>query len=65
MNLIQMSILQFGLGKLFQEGQRMSDIDQVFAVMFVVLIISLIVDFGLFGKIEVEDRHRWGLTGSR
>ena len=51
----------FGLGRLFQEGQKANDVAQIFAVNVMVMIISLLVDFGIFGKIERKVRHRWGL----
>lgn len=55
----------FGLGRLFQEGQKANDVAQIFAVNVMVMIVSLLVDFGIFGKIEKEVRHRWGLEAVR
>ncbi|OGR84052.1 MAG: hypothetical protein A2902_05760 [Elusimicrobia bacterium RIFCSPLOWO2_01_FULL_64_13] len=57
-------IAGFGLGRLFQEGQKAGDMSLVFAVNVIVLAVSLLVDFGVFGRIEREIRHRWGLEGS-
>ncbi|OGR87536.1 MAG: hypothetical protein A3A86_07720 [Elusimicrobia bacterium RIFCSPLOWO2_01_FULL_60_11] len=55
----------FGLGRLFNEGQKANDVAQIFAVNVIVMVVSLLVDFGIFGKIEKEVRHRWGLEVAR
>ena len=50
-----------GLGHLLQEGRQHNDAAQVFAVMVVIVLIGLAVDYGVFGALERRIRLRSGL----
>jgi NitT/TauT family transport system permease protein len=50
-----------GLGQVLMMGRDLSDISQVMAIMIVIIIIGLIVEKFIFGKIEENIRTRWGL----
>lgn len=50
-----------GLGQVLMVGRDLADISQVMAVMIVIIVLGLIVDKLVFGKIEVNIRQRWGL----
>lgn len=51
-----------GLGQVLMVGRDLADISQVMAVMIVIIILGLVVDKLIFGRIEVNIRHRWGLN---
>lgn len=51
-----------GLGQILMVGREMSDISQVVAVMLVILILGLVIDKLIFGKIEDAIRFKWGLS---
>ena len=61
----ELLFVSLGLGHLLQMGRELNDIAQVFAVMFVIVLIGLIVDFLIFGKIEKRVRLRWGLMEAK
>lgn len=50
-----------GLGQILMMGRDLSDISQVMAVMLVIIILGLIVEKLIFGKVEKSIRHRWGM----
>ena len=50
-----------GLGQVLMMGRDLSDISQVVAIMLVIIILGLIVEKFIFGKIEEHIRTRWGL----
>lgn len=50
-----------GLGHLLTMGRELNDMSQVIAVMMVIIIIGLTVDFLVFGPLERRIRERWGL----
>lgn len=50
-----------GLGQVLMMGRDLSDISQVMAIMLVIIILGLIVEKLIFGKIEEHIRTRWGL----
>jgi NitT/TauT family transport system permease protein len=50
-----------GLGQVLMMGRDLADISQVMAVMIVIIILGLIVDKLVFGKLEKNLRHKWGL----
>lgn len=50
-----------GLGQVLMVGRDLADISQVMAVMVVIIVLGLTVDKLIFGKIEANIRHRWGL----
>ena len=49
-----------GLGQVLMVGRELADISQVMAVMIVIIIIGLILDKVVFGRIEESVRQRWG-----
>ncbi|MGH7800189.1 MAG: ABC transporter permease [Thermodesulfobacteriota bacterium] len=51
-----------GLGHLLMMGRELNDMNQVIAVMIVIIIIGVVVDRLIFAKIENKVRERWGLT---
>jgi NitT/TauT family transport system permease protein len=51
-----------GLGQVLMVGRDLADISQVMAVMVVIVILGLTVDRLIFGRIEENVRHRWGLN---
>jgi NitT/TauT family transport system permease protein len=53
-----------GLGQVLMVGRDLADISQVMAVMIVIIILGLVVDKLIFGRIEINVRHRWGLDRS-
>lgn len=53
-----------GLGQVLMIGRDLSDISQVMAVMIVIIVIGLTVDKFIFGRIEKNIRHKWGLNRS-
>jgi NitT/TauT family transport system permease protein len=50
-----------GLGQVLMVGRDLADISQVMAVMVVIIVLGLAVDKLIFGRIESDIRHRWGL----
>ncbi|HEY5563553.1 MAG TPA: ABC transporter permease [Clostridiaceae bacterium] len=50
-----------GLGQVLMMGRDLADISQVVAVMIVIIILGLVVDKFVFGKIEKSMRYKWGL----
>ena len=51
-----------GLGHLLMMGRELNDMNQVIAVMVVIIIIGIVVDRLIFARIENKVRERWGLT---
>ncbi|HEX3034354.1 MAG TPA: ABC transporter permease [Thermodesulfobacteriota bacterium] len=51
-----------GLGHLLMMGRELNDMNQVIAVMIVIIIIGVLVDRLIFAKIENKVRERWGLA---
>jgi NitT/TauT family transport system permease protein len=50
-----------GIGFLLTMGRELNDMSQVIAVMLVIVLIGLLVDFLVFTPIERTIRERWGL----
>jgi len=50
-----------GLGQVLMVGRDLADISQVMAVMIVIILLGLVIDKLVFGRIESSIRHRWGL----
>jgi NitT/TauT family transport system permease protein len=50
-----------GLGQVLTRGRDIADISQVMAVMVVIIVLGLIVDSLIFGRLELTVRQRWGL----
>jgi len=51
-----------GLGYALTIGRDLHDMDQVVAVMAIIVIIGLVIDKIVFGRVEYSIRYRWGLT---
>ncbi len=51
-----------GLGQVLVVGRDLADISQVMAVMVVIIVLGLVVDKFVFGRIEQSIRHKWGLN---
>ena len=51
-----------GLGQVLMVGRDLADISQVMAVMVVIIVLGLTVDKLIFGRIETNIRHKWGLN---
>jgi NitT/TauT family transport system permease protein len=58
----EMIFVTVGLGQLLMLGRDLNDINQVFAVMFLIAGIGYLVDGILFRKIEASVRTKWGLA---
>jgi NitT/TauT family transport system permease protein len=58
----EMIFVTVGLGQLLMLGRDLNDINQVFAVMFLIAGIGFLVDGILFRKIEASYRTKWGLA---
>ena len=52
-----------GLGQLLMMGRELNDMNQVVAVMLVIVAIGLVVDRLIFAPVESRVRERWGLQG--
>lgn len=51
-----------GLGHLLMMGRELNDMNQVIAVMVVIIVIGVVVDRLIFARIENKVRERWGLA---
>lgn len=51
-----------GLGYVLTLGRDLHDMNQVVAVMVVIIFIGLVIDKLIFGRVEQIIRYRWGLT---
>src|SRR5450432_3275322 len=52
----------FGLGQLLHYGRELNAMDQVIAIMFVIVAIGLLADKTLFAPTERFLHHRWGTS---
>ncbi len=50
------------IGSMLQENRAVNDYRGLLAVMIVILVIGIIVDSAVFGRLEREVRRRWGLA---
>lgn len=50
-----------GLGQVLTIGRDLADMSQVVAVMVVIIVLGLMVDKLVFGRLELHVRQRWGL----
>lgn len=50
-----------GLGQLLQIGRELNDINQVVAIMFVIMSLGLLIERLVFAKLEISIRKKWGL----
>lgn len=53
-----------GLGYALTIGRDLADMNQVVAVMIIIIVIGLLIDKFVFGRLERSIRYRWGLTQS-
>ncbi|TYQ15188.1 UNVERIFIED_CONTAM: NitT/TauT family transport system permease protein [Acetivibrio alkalicellulosi] len=60
----EMLFATVGLGQVLIVGRDVADISQVVAVMIVIILLGLLVDKLIFGKIEANIRYRWGLNSN-
>jgi len=60
----EMLFVSLGLGHLLMMGRELNDIRQVIAVMLMIVLIGMLVDKFIWGKLEVKIRERWGLEGA-
>ncbi len=57
----ELLFVSLGLGHLLMMGRELNDMNQVVAVMILVVVLGLTVDILIFSKIERAVRLRWGL----
>lgn len=50
-----------GLGVILMQGRDFADINQVMAMMIVIVVLGLLIDKLVFGRAERSVRRRWGL----
>lgn len=55
--------VSLGLGQLLSMGRDLNDMNQVVAVMLIIIAIGLVVDRLVFAPLEARVRERWGLAG--
>ncbi|HHW15728.1 MAG TPA: ABC transporter permease [Firmicutes bacterium] len=53
--------VNLGLGQLLMMGRELNDLAQVMAVMLLIIGIGVVVDRGVFARIEQRIRLKWGL----
>ena len=53
--------MSLGLGQLLMMGRELNDMNQVVAVMLIIIAIGLVVDRLVFAPLESRVRARWGL----
>ncbi|GBD38946.1 Putative aliphatic sulfonates transport permease protein SsuC [bacterium HR37] len=54
--------VSLGLGHLLMMGRELNDMNQVIAVMIVIIVIGVVVDRLIFANVENKVRERWGLA---
>lgn len=55
---------QESIGQKLQFARQLSNAEALIAAMIVVLVIGIVVDLLIFGRLEMMVRRRWGLTGA-
>jgi NitT/TauT family transport system permease protein len=56
----EMLFVTTGLGQLLMFGRDLNDVAQVAAIMVVILLLGILVDYGIFHPVENEIGKRWG-----
>lgn len=56
--------VSLGLGQLLMMGRELNDMAQVIAVMVIIIVLGLLMDHLIFGRLERRVRRRWGFAGS-
>lgn len=59
----ELIFVSLGFGHLLQVGRELNDINQIVAVMILIVIIGLAIDRGVFYYLERAVRKKWGLLG--
>jgi NitT/TauT family transport system permease protein len=54
--------VNLGLGQMLMMGRELNDMSQVVGVMLVIIIIGVVVDRGVFARVEQRLRNQWGLV---
>ena len=57
-----MIFLSLGLGQLLMMGRDLNDMNQVLAVMILIIILGFIIDGLVFRTMERKLQERWGLV---
>lgn len=57
----ELIFVSLGFGHLLQVGRELNDINQIVAVMLLIVVIGLLVDRGIFFQLERRIRRKWGL----
>jgi NitT/TauT family transport system permease protein len=57
-----MIFLSLGLGQLLMMGRDLNDMNQVIAVMILIIILGFIIDGLVFRTMERKLQERWGLV---
>ena len=57
----ELIFVSLGLGQLLTAARELNDIAQVMAVMLVIVVLGVLVDHLLFGRLERRVRRMWGL----
>jgi len=60
----EMLFVSLGLGHLLMMGRELNDINQIVAVMILIIIIGNIIDKTVFGTIEKRIQLKWGIINS-
>lgn len=58
----EMLVATKGLGYVLMVGRDLADISQVVAVMVIIIVLGLLVEKFVFGRLEESIRSKWGLT---
>jgi len=58
----EMLVGNSGLGQILMMGRELADINQVAAMMIVILLVGVLVEILIFGRLERQIRERWGYT---
>lgn len=61
----ELLFVSLGLGHMLMMGRELADMNQVVAVMLVIVALGLLTDIAIFGALESRVRERWGLTNAR
>lgn len=57
----ELLFVSLGLGYILMMGRELNDISRVVAAIFMIMVISILVDKFIFGAIEAKVKRRWGL----
>ncbi len=60
----ELLFVSLGLGHLLQIGRELNDMNQVVAVMAVIIAVGLVMDLLVFANLEKKVRLKWGLAAA-